>query len=61
MKIENKIEDEKISELKNLLCPKACVLNQLDDDRLALFSLWNPILSFSSQIDSRSHLQHHLF
>jgi hypothetical protein len=61
MKRENKIENEKTQELKNLLCPKACVLNQLDDDRLVLFSLWNPILSFSIKIHSRSHLQHRLF
>ena len=61
MNEENKIENEKTQEQENLLCPKACVLNQLDDDGLALFSLWKPILSFSSQIDSRSHLQHHLF
>ena len=50
MKIENKIEDERIPEQEKLVCPKACVLNQLDDDRLALFSLWNPILSFSIEL-----------
>jgi hypothetical protein len=56
-----KKENERINEQEKLVCPKACVLNQLDDDRLALFSLWNPILSFSIKIDSRSHLQHRLF
>jgi len=40
MNIENKKENERIKEQETLLCPKACVLNQLDDDRLALFSLW---------------------
>ncbi len=39
MNKENKVENEKTQEQENLLCPKACVLNQLDDDRLALFSL----------------------
>jgi hypothetical protein len=38
MNQENKKENEKTQEPKKLVCPKACVLNQLDDDRLALFS-----------------------
>jgi hypothetical protein len=61
MNQENKIENEKTQEQEKLLCPKACVLNQLDDDRLAIFSLWIPILSFSILINSRFLLRCHLF
>jgi hypothetical protein len=31
---------EETTKDKKLLCPKACVLNQLDDDRLTVFSLF---------------------
>jgi hypothetical protein len=30
---ENKMKNKPKSKSKKLLCPKACVLNQLDDDR----------------------------
>ncbi len=35
-------------ESKKLLCPKACVLNQLDDDNVTLLFTEKAILSFSS-------------
>ena len=47
----------------NLLCPKACVLNQLDDDRLTLLFIKKDILSFSStwsQLSQRTVTGHSL-
>ena len=43
-----KLKKEKETDSEKLLCPKACVLNQLDDDRSTLLFVKKDILSFSS-------------
>ena len=50
MNQKNKKEKIKTQEPKKLLCPKACVLNQLDDDRLALSHERTLFLSFSIKL-----------